>query len=198
MTRVKICGLTNEADARCAIECGADALGFVLEPKSPRYLGDDLPTWLSTLPIWPPKIAVFGRENRTLLPGVFDAIQAVEWDASLGNTLRRIEAIRLDPRLTAEAALALVPNAQTIHLDAFRPDAYGGTGHVVDWDLAAEIVRLSKVPVVLAGGLTVENVAEAIRRVRPFAVDLSSGVEASPGKKDHAKVRDFIQAAKGA
>jgi len=83
-------------------------------------------------------------------------------------------------------------------LDAYREDAYGGTGHQVDWDVAAEIVQRAERPVILAGGLTPDNICEAIQRVRPFMVDVSSGVEREPGLKDHAKLRDFVQAARQA
>jgi phosphoribosylanthranilate isomerase len=102
--------------------------------------------------------------------------------------------VRLRAGQKAVDVMETIVEASMVLLDAFSTKAYGGTGEKVEWELAAEIVRLSKLPVMLAGGLTADNVAEAIRVVRPYAVDVSSGVEEKPGIKDPAKVRDFIRA----
>ncbi len=197
VTRVKICGLTREDDARWAIECGADALGFIHEPASPRFIGEETPEWLAKLPVFPMKVAVFGRVNRTVPKTVFDAIQGVEWDEFPEPAPKRIHVIRLRNGQSARDLLSLTVNAGAIMLDAFHGGAYGGTGVRVDWEIAAEIVMMSAIPVILAGGLSPQNVHDAVRLVRPFAVDVSSGVEARPGVKDRHKVLDFICAAKG-
>jgi phosphoribosylanthranilate isomerase len=197
MTRVKICGLTNSSDAETAIEAGASALGFVFERSSPRFVGDGELPWLSVLPPFPVKVAVFGRVDRPVARGLFDIIQGVEWDVFPEPSPKRIHVVRLRPGQKPADVMESVIHASMVLIDAYSKDAYGGTGKRVDWELAAEIVQLSKLPVMLAGGLTPDNVAEAIRAVRPFAVDVSSGVEEKPGIKDAAKVRDFIQAAMG-
>lgn len=198
MTRVKICGLTNAHDAEVAIDAGADALGFVFERTSPRFVGEGELPWLSVLPPLPIKVAVFGRVDRPVPRGLFDVIQGVEWEVFPEPAPKRIHAIRLRPGQKPQDVVDTLVNANMVVLDAFSRSGWGGTGERVDWDLAAEVVRLSRTPIMLAGGLTPENVAEAVARVRPFGVDVSSGVEERPGVKDEGMVRAFIQAAKGA
>jgi phosphoribosylanthranilate isomerase len=128
--------------------------------------------------------------------GLFDIIQGVEWDVFPEPAPKRIHVVRLRPGQKAADVMETMVHASMVLLDSFSEDSFGGTGHKVDWELAAEIVRRSKIPVMLAGGLTPDNVAEAVRLVQPFAVDVSSGVEEKPGLKDPVKVRDFIHAAK--
>jgi phosphoribosylanthranilate isomerase len=198
MTRVKICGLTNSADTEAAIEAGADALGFNFERTSPRFVGDRELPWLSVLPPFPVKIAVFGRVDRPVPRGLFDIIQGVEWDVFPEPSPKRIHVVRLRPGQKPADVMETVIHASMVLIDAFSPKAFGGTGETVDWGLAAEIVRISKLPVMLAGGLTPDNVAAAVRAVKPYAVDVSSGVEERPGIKDALKIRDFIQAARSA
>ncbi|CAN5651781.1 phosphoribosylanthranilate isomerase [soil metagenome] len=198
MTLVKICGLTNYEDARLAIDLGADALGFIHERTSPRYIGDDIPKWLNDLPPFTPKVAVFGRVDRVAHASVFDLVQGVEWETYTESAAKRILALRLRPGQTARDLINQTINAGALMLDAYRPEAWGGTGHRVDWDVAAEIVQRATKPVILAGGLNAENVADAVRRVRPYAVDVSSGIEKSPGVKDREKLAAFIEAAKSA
>jgi phosphoribosylanthranilate isomerase len=197
-TRVKICGLIHAADAEMAVEAGADALGFNFERSSRRFIGDGELPWLSVLPPFPVKVAVFGRVDRVVPKGLFDVVQGVEWDVFPEPSPKRIHVVRLREGQRAQDLMDTVIAASMVLLDTYSENMFGGTGLRVDWDLAAEIVRLSKLPVMLAGGLTPDNVAEAIRIVRPFAVDVSSGVEERPGVKDAIKVRDFIQAAKAA
>ena len=198
MTRVKICGLTNAHDSEVAIDAGADALGFVFERTSVRYVGDgDLP-WLSVLPPIPIKVAVFGRVDRPVPKGLFDVVQGVEGEGFPEPAPKRIHAIRLRPGQKPQDVVDPLVNANLVVLDAFSASGWGGTGERVDWDLAAEVVRLSRTPIMLAGGLTPDNVAEAVQRVRPFGVDVSSGVEERPGIKDEGMVRAFVHAAKGA
>lgn len=195
MTRVKICGLTNAEDAEFAADCGAHALGFVLEPSSPRFLAD--PGFVRALRPYVLTVAVFGPAGP--MPEVgFEAVQwlgepASSWPAGL----RRIQAVRLRPGDDALQAIAGAQHADAIVLDGYSTAQYGGTGEQVNVDLARVCIDASTRPVILAGGLTPVNVAERISLLRPYGVDVSSGVESRPGKKDPAKVRDFIQASLG-
>jgi phosphoribosylanthranilate isomerase len=199
-TKVKICGITNLADAQVAVEAGADAIGFILYEKSPRFVS--LKTAAAISKQLPPSV---------MRVGVFV-------DAEAGFVLRAISEAGLtmlqfhgdEPpdfctqfglitmkafRIRDEKSLEKIPNYQTdaYLLDAFSSTALGGTGEKFNWELAIEAQKFGK-PIFLAGGLTPENVAEAVKKVRPFGVDVSSGVEISPGKKDHAKVKKFIEA----
>jgi phosphoribosylanthranilate isomerase len=197
VTRVKICGLTNAHDSEAAIDAGADALGFVFERTSPRFVGEGELAWLSVLPPVPVKVAVFGRVDRPVPKGLFDVVQGVEWEVFPEPAPKRIHAIRLRPGQKPQDVVDTLVHANLVVLDAFSQAGWGGTGERVDWELAAEVVRLSHTPIMLAGGLTPDNVAEAVARVKPFGVDVSSGVEERPGVKDIGKVSAFVQAAKG-
>lgn len=198
MTRVKICGLTRRDDAMLAIELGADAIGFVLEPGSARYLGEEIPKWISELPPIPVKVAVFGVVRGPVHQSAFDLVQASEWEVLAVPAPKRIHTLRIRPGQKADDFVQQSVNASALLLDAHKDGQYGGTGTKIDWDLAAEIVSRCDRPVLLAGGLNPDNVAEAVRRVRPFAVDVSSGVEAGPGRKDPGKLRAFFQAVRAA
>lgn len=185
-------------DAEWAIECGADALGFVFEKSSPRYVGDSEAS--SVIPhrlgLFAKCVAVFAAlPANVLIPFGYAAVQATEGDNFPENHWA-IRAVRTSPHLTLEAAIQSAANAQAILVDAYDPMQHGGTGKQADWEFAALLVEESPKRVLLAGGLSPDNVAEAIRTVRPFFVDVSSGVESSPGVKDQHKVRDFIQAAR--
>lgn len=193
MTRVKICGITRREDAEVAIELGAHALGFILEPTSKRYLRE-VPAWIEILPPYVAKVAVFGNMPADFDDPRFDAVQASAESLPLDSRFDNIAAVRCKADDSVQSILAKSECAGAIHLDAFVEGNYGGTGRCIDWALAAEIVRASPKPVILAGGLTPENVAEAIRRVKPYAVDLSSGVEESPGIKDPVKLKHFFEA----
>jgi len=187
VTRVKICGLTRPQDAEFAIENGADALGFVLERKSPRFIGDGELKWISVLAPIPIKIAVFGIVDRPVAKGLFDVIQGVEWNIYPEPSTKRIHVVRPREGQKPEDVMNDVVPASAILIDSFSPDVYGGTGKRVNLGFAAEIVARSKVPIILAGGLTPDNIAEIVKTVRPFAVDVSSGVEEKPGIKDPFK-----------
>lgn len=199
MTRVKICGLTRPQDAELAMDLGAEALGFIFEPTSPRFIGDESDLkWIERLAPYAVRVAVFGKVARQVPLGIFDRVQGVKWEVFPMPYPKRIHALRLRAGQKADDLVHQTVNASALMLDAYREDAYGGTGHQVDWNVAAEIVQRAERRVILAGGLNPENVGEAIRRVRPYAVDVSSGVEAKPGIKDPIKLRDFIQAAREA
>ncbi len=203
-TWVKICGITNLDDAQTAVEARADALGFVFYEKSPRHLTIPAAAGISKpLPGFVMRVGVFvnalkadvvraiGECGLNLLQ--FHGDEPPEYCSQFG--LMSMKAFRMRDAGTLRELTKYQTNAWL--LDAYSPEAAGGTGEKFNWDLAVEAQKFGK-PIFLAGGLTPENVAEAVRRVRPFGVDVSSGVEISPGKKDPAKVRAFINAVKSA
>lgn len=211
MTLVKICGITHVADAEVALAAGADMLGFICYAKSPRYLTlHEIIAILSELRPLPPDrrtVGVFVNESvdsvRSILAWTGLDLAQLHGDESpallqqLDN--RAFKALRC----TDQAAAAIgadrfghlgPPAGPDLLLDAYHPHAYGGTGQRADWRIAAAIARKHRL--LLAGGLTPDNVAEAITQVQPWGVDVSSGVEREPGRKDHEAVRAFIAAAK--
>ena len=203
-TRVKICGITNLADAQVAADAGADALGFVFYEKSPRFVSMKTAVEISrALPPFIVRVGVFVNPSEELILKAvaecgltllqFHGDEPPEFCAQFG--LMSMKAFRIRDA----GSLKDLPKYKTDAwlLDAYSSDTLGGTGGVFNWDLAVEAQKSGR-PIFLAGGLTPENVAEAFRKVRPFGVDVSSGVESSPGKKDHTKVRAFINAVKTA
>jgi phosphoribosylanthranilate isomerase len=204
--RVKICGITTEADARMCVEAGADALGFNFYEKSSRHLSLAALDWIQGLEGVADRVAVVVNASSELLEtlirsGCFEAIQfhgdETPEQCATSGAASWMKAIRAKDRETLDSALLF----ETPHLllDAWSPSAYGGTGETADWTMLRDFVsEFPEKKFVLAGGLTPRNVAEAIRAVRPAAVDVAGGVESSPGRKDAAKVRDFIQAARSA
>lgn len=196
--RVKICGLTRVDDVLAAVEAGADALGFVFEASSPRYVGSRWTDLLREVPPYVYRVAVFGPAPKAIPDGVH-AVQAI-WSGVQDQPkgIDRIGVFRLKAGQGIAAIIQEAVEYPAILLDAFDPAAYGGTGKTVDFELARQVVEASKTRVVLAGGLTPDNVADAIRQVQPFAVDVSSGVEESRGIKSAELVFRFVQAAKSA
>lgn len=217
MTRIKICGITNLEDALIAAEAGADMLGFIFYPPSARYVA---PETVAEIVSHVSRFTVHAKDNlkqkpRNLKPkfvGVFvnspaDEVREMmdfcgldlaqlhgdespEMVAAFGG--RAFKAINPQSLPEAERDSSLViRHSPFVLIDAFHPTERGGTGKTADWDMAAQLAR--RHPILLAGGLTPQNVATAIRTVRPLGVDVSSGVEASKGKKDPAKVRVFIE-----
>lgn len=179
-----------------AISLGADAVGFVFEPCSPRCLpSTDDAGLLAGLPPFVTRVGVFGTAHNNAPFELLDAVQAIEFPFPCD--LRSIQVVRLGSAITVAEVLARSGSAPALLLDAHSKQGFGGTGEKVDWGLAAEIVAESHIPVILAGGLTPENVAAAVKMVRPYAVDVSSGVESSPGVKDLEKLRRFLEAARG-
>ncbi|MBD0315582.1 MAG: phosphoribosylanthranilate isomerase [Nitrospiraceae bacterium] len=205
MVKVKICGITNAEDASVAVSAGADALGFVFYRKSPRFVEPSVVrTIVAGLPPFILSVGVFVNEDLSIVRAIVDECglslaqlhgeETAEYCAKLGRPV--LKALRMK---NPGAVLALADFQAHAHvrgylIDAYSEQAYGGTGHTVDWGLAAEAARSATV--VLAGGLTPANVSGAIRQVGPYGVDVSSGVEAQPGKKDPAKVKAFIEAAR--
>jgi phosphoribosylanthranilate isomerase len=198
-TRVKICGLTRRADLDAAVAAGVDAVGFVFHPPSPRAVSIEgardlcagLPPFVTAVGLFvdasPEQIrATLDRVPLELLQ--FHGEEAPDLCASFGR--RWIKAVRMRPGIELAAEQRRYARAAGLLLDTFDPARPGGTGRCFDWD---RVPKALGPLIVLAGGLDAENVAEAIRRVRPFGVDVSGGVEASKGVKDHDKIRDFMQ-----
>lgn len=203
--KIKICGITNPQDAKAAVEAGADALGFVFHRKSPRVVEPNVVTAIiADLPPFVLPIGVFVNEEVSVVRDLMDtcglALAQLHGDetAAYCEALARpvLKSIRLRTRgdLLGLAEYQGRARVRGFLVDAFSEHGYGGTGQVADWPLAAEAAKACRI--LLAGGLTPENVEAAVRQVRPYGVDVSSGVEASPGRKDHEKVRVFIEAAR--
>ena len=201
--RVKICGLTRIQDALDAVGFGADALGFNFFRRSPRFVTSRAASRIiAELPPFVSKVGVFVNASRAEILRTIDAsgIDTIQLhgdespDFCEGFDVTVIKAFRIG----SIGDLRQLPKFRTAGwlLDSAVPGQHGGTGAKGDWSLARKAVALGR-PVLLAGGLNSHNVAQAIRQVRPFAVDVSSGVESSPGVKDTRKVRAFIRAAKG-
>jgi phosphoribosylanthranilate isomerase len=201
--KVKICGTTNFEDAAVAVEAGADAVGFIFYRKSPRYVDPAVVKQIvAQLPPLIIPVGVFVNEDVATVRAIMDscglALGQLHGDetAAYCQELDRpvVKALRLRDRgsFLALAEFQGRAGVRGFVLDSFSEQAYGGTGQVADWGLAAEAAKASTI--LLAGGLTPDNVAEAIRAVRPYGVDVSSGVESVPGKKDHGKLRAFLQA----
>jgi phosphoribosylanthranilate isomerase len=199
MTRVKICGMTRVEDARLAVELGAAAIGLVFWPGSPRLVTRaQAKAIVAALPPFVSVVGVFVDQPEEALHVAHDVgLSAVQFhgDEAPGSyrafPLRVIKAVTVQDASAREEAGAVPPNA-TVLLDAHDRVKRGGTGRVVDWSIAAMIAR--ERPVVLSGGLTAGNVAEALAAVRPYAIDVSSGVESAPGRKDPAKLRALFAA----
>jgi len=202
--KVKICGITNVADALATAEAGADMVGLMFYEKSPRHLSMEIATEISRqLNPFIVKVGVFVNPPEDLVLraigecGVgllqFHGEEPPEFCTQFG--VMSMKAVRVRDAASLQALAAYHTDAWL--LDAYAADKLGGTGTTFNWELVSEAKKAGK-PIFLAGGLTPGNVAEAVRRVQPFGVDVSSGVEIEPGKKDPGKVRAFIAAAKAA
>ncbi|HUK50308.1 MAG TPA: phosphoribosylanthranilate isomerase [Terriglobales bacterium] len=212
--RVKICGIMRAQDANSAIENGADALGFVVaSPRSPRNLSSVHARKLMKLaPVFTTKVAVTtAEEPKTILNLCSrlkpDAVQLHAHSRELIRTIRKkereIKLILASPvhdKSSLKAAVQVSTYSDAVLVDTPHPHSLGGgTGKTHDWSLSAEIREtIDPHPLILAGGLNSENVATAILKVKPFAVDVSSGVEKKIGMKDHQKIKEFIVKAKEA
>lgn len=196
--RIKICGITCVEDAVLAAELGADALGVIAVPGTPRYVSPEMVAQIRrALPPYLP-VVVVAKTAEQASGYLGDAFQLYEGPLIPGARCVRVVRVRDQASLDQVAATAAEP-VSAVHLDAYHEKALGGAGVTFDWSLAvAAKAHLAGKPLILAGGLIPENVAEAARLVQPYAVDVSSGVEASPGKKDPHKLRDFIAAARQA
>ena len=206
MIKVKICGLTNLEDALTATEAGADVLGFILYPKSKRFTKvKDVRKITSELPPFVIKAGVFVNEDpRNVLEilsyAYLDLAQLhgdeTPEECEYIGANRVIKVFRLKEIGEVEKIEPYIGKIRAILLDTYSKDSYGGTGKTFNWEIAKAVKERFDIPVILSGGLNPENVAEAIKEVNPYAVDVSSGVETEPGKKDHKKVKAFVKAAK--
>jgi len=204
MVKIKICGITSLEDAMTAVEAGADALGFVFCAASPRHvLPEQAAEIIRHLPPFVQAVGLCVNEDPATVNAIadhcgLDVIQ-LHGEESPGycESIRRrvIKAFRVKDITTLETLPQY--HVAGFLLDAWSPAAHGGTGTTFNWEIAAEAVRRNR-RIILAGGLTPENVAESIRQVHPYGVDVSSGVESAPGRKDAAKIRQFIDMAKKA
>ena len=200
MTQVKVCGIGRREDAALAVELGASALGFVFWPRSPRavtaeqvrQISDGVPPFIS-------RVGVFVNESAATVSETAEraGLTAVQLhgeedvSAYAGIGLPVIKAVPVGESFTM-SAVEDMPARVTVLLDAHDPVRRGGTGRVIEWTMAAAAARLR--PIILSGGLTPDNVKSAVATVRPYAVDVSSGVEAAPGVKDEARLRAFFAA----
>lgn len=205
MTKVKICGITNLDDALAACDAGADALGFVFAEEARarnRYIEPErAASIVAQLPPFVTVVAVCVNASAEQLVEYLSFAHYVQLcgeetvEDYTAVAARAIKVFHEGPDFAMEG-MAAHP-ARAYLLDAQAGGAHGGTGTTCDWASARKATAIGK-PMILAGGLTPENVAEAVRLVHPYAVDTSGGVEASPGKKDHERLRTFIRTAKSA
>jgi phosphoribosylanthranilate isomerase len=201
MVRVKICGITNAGDALAAIDAGANLLGFNFYAKSPRRITEaeaaeirsQLPKKVKVVGIFvntPPSEVAALCKSLKLHAAQLHGDETPEDVAELAASLAVFKAFRVDPDFLL-ATLDEYPEAYAFLFDAAHTGQYGGTGRTTDWDTARRATARHRI--ILAGGLKVENVAAAVRIVRPYGIDVASGVESRPGKKDHGRLREFIQ-----
>lgn len=202
--KVKICGITNPADASAAVDSGVDALGFVFFRGSPRSVSiKDAAGIIRNLPSFVTAIGLFVNEKPEQIEKIISltGIDVIQFHGDetpdMCNLSRRIiKAIRVKSLESLDPLIHFKDKVSEFLLDTFSPDVLGGTGQIFNWDIAVEAKQFGRI--ILAGGLTPDNIAEAVRRVRPYGVDVSSGVESEKGKKDHKKMKLFIERAKGA
>ena len=209
MTRVKICGITNVDDALLAADCGADAIGFVFADSPRRIDFGEAAEIAGAVPAFVARVGVFVNAPLKLvtdcLATFLDCVQLhgeesvfeCEAVAFCRGRSRIIKVFRVHDKSDLNILDRYKGVTGMFHLDTRVPGKKGGTGRTFDWNVAVEAKRWGK-PVVLSGGLTPDNVGEAVGQVKPYAVDVSSGVESEPGVKDPKKVREFVKRAKGA
>jgi phosphoribosylanthranilate isomerase len=198
---VKICGITTVEDALHAAQCGADAIGFIFFEESPRFISHYRAAEIvKRLPEHISKIGVFVNADRKFIHDIVSHVNlsAVQLygnegaDDLINFEISVIKAFRVKDDFDVDVMRNYIVDA--FLLDAHKEGKYGGTGRTFDWNLAVKAKEHGKI--ILSGGLTADNVEEAVRFVRPYGVDVSSGVEIAPGKKDPAKVKEFIARAK--
>jgi len=198
-TQIKVCGITRVSDALYAAECGVDAVGFIFYPPSPRNLTCEKAKAIrQQLPESVASVAVVVDPNDTLLNNIVELVQP-DFIQFHGNESQQrctqsgipfYKAFRVNNSDRVKQSAQKYKNAQAILLDAYVPDKVGGTGKTFAWNLVPEL----QLPVILAGGLHCGNIADAIRTVKPHAVDVSTGVESAAGVKDCIAVRKFVEA----
>ena len=203
-TRIKICGITTPEDARIAVEHGADAIGLVFYPKSPRAVTiEQAQDIAAAVPPFVTVVALFVDESASAIRAVLEQVSIGllqfhgDEDAEFCRQFDRpwIKALRVRPETDITGSCREFGGASGLLLDAWQDGVPGGTRKTFDWALADGDYPM---PVVLAGGLHADNVGEAIASLKPFAVDVSGGVEAEPGRKDQQRIKEFIAAVKAA
>ena len=196
--RIKICGITNEKDGLAAARLGADALGFVFAPSPRRVAPERARQIIEVLPPLVHTVGVFVNEEKEKVSSIVDMckLDIVQFhgnesvDYCKSFTLKVIKAVRLRAQDDLHSLDKYSGVVRALLLDSYVPHKVGGTGVTFNWELAVEAKRYG--PIVLAGGLNPENIGSAIRKVKPYGVDASSGLEQSPGVKDHEKIMQFI------
>jgi phosphoribosylanthranilate isomerase len=197
MTWIKICGITNLEDAEAAVEAGADAVGFVFYPKSPRHVSAETArTIASAIPLKIEKIGVFVDQPSEVLGLTGIQLHFTGPPRDFPSTSLKKYLVLPANLKTPDSAFFMSEPVDALFLDCGTSELPGGTGKTFDWKASEPMLRdlSKKYRLVVAGGLTPENVADAIRILKPWGVDVSSGVEAAPGRKDRQKIRDFINA----
>ncbi|MDC1016340.1 phosphoribosylanthranilate isomerase [Candidatus Thioglobus sp.] len=199
MTKVKICGFTEPDNARDASIAGVDAVGLVFYDKSPRNVDvQKAQEIIDALPPFVNRVGLFVNANPSFVDEILcevplDTLQFHGDESLLDCTQYQmpfIKSLRVRPDTNVVQVAEQFSSASAILLDSFNPSSFGGTGEAFDWSLACVDISL---PIILAGGLNSDNVSSAIRQVRPYAVDASSGVESAPGVKDIDKIEAFIR-----
>jgi len=202
--KIKICGITNLDDAMAAVDFGADALGLVFFKGSPRFIAHkDAAAIIKNLPSFITTVGVFVDEKPKQIEKITDitGVDVIQLHGDeppeMYNLSRRIiKAIRVKTLESLDPLIHYKDMVSAFLLDTFTPAVFGGTGQIFNWDIAAYAKQFGRI--ILAGGLTPGNITEAIKRVRPYGVDVSSGIESEKGKKDHKKMKLFIEKAKAA
>jgi phosphoribosylanthranilate isomerase len=201
MVRVKICGITNAADALAAVDAGANLLGFNFYEKSARFLMESAAAKIrAQLPKNVEAVGIFVNAPAADIAALCNSLkldaaqlhgdEPPETVGKLARSVPVIKAFRVEPDFPVKT-LEEYRDAFAFLFDAAHTGQYGGTGRTTDWDVARRAAKGHRI--ILAGGLKVENVAAAVRIVRPYGIDVASGVESKPGKKDHGRLREFIQ-----
>ena len=199
--RVKVCGITNKDDAIECVKAGAHALGFIFFEKSPRYIPPERAREIIlSLPPFVNKVGVFVNEDSKTIRHIkeYCLLDYIQLHGDEGIDIcdlfqgRVIKAFRLKDELKFIEIEQYLPHVQGILLDTWSKTQYGGTGETFNWELAKKAKNFFKVPLILAGGLSPKNIQDAIYEVRPFGVDVSSGLEKAPGVKDYDLIREFF------
>jgi phosphoribosylanthranilate isomerase len=195
--KIKVCGITNAADAHDAVEAGADALGFIFVPASLRYVTQDVASGIiQTLPPFVTPVGVFVDAARELIRATIEStgIRCLQLhgdetpEDTLGYRVPVYKSFRVGKDFPIDVMQPYKTSAYL--LDTFVNGRHGGTGRTFDWNIAVKAKTMGRI--ILSGGLTSENVGDALATVRPYGVDVNSGVESSPGKKDKQKIYEFI------
>lgn len=200
-TKIKICGITNIKDAQAAAEFGTDALGFIFYKESKRYVDPEVAkSIISSLPPFITTVGVFVNQELDEISQIKETTgiqvaqlhgdETPEFVSSI--PFNSIKVIRVKDKSDLDKVAQY--SAQAILFDTYSDKEYGGTGESFDWEILNDLSSTKKI--ILSGGLNSENILEAVKIVRPYAVDVSSGVEDTPGRKDHTKIKKFIEAIK--